>query len=373
MAVIGFGDLKQTTLPSLWDEDYLKKLELEDGTSFGAMVAEAQAALRMLTTEMTTMPHYSGLFAVDDQAELEYAIGVSNSWTEASEYTPPDPRRGKTTGHMLPIAPYDIGLGWTQMYMRRARAASMRADIQTIIDAGRNLWQQKALTRLFSSTANTVGTTSSDLGMADAAATDATYIPPVSPDGETFIGSHTHYLGSDVTGITASTLDQSALNVALEHLQEHGVQGPFELVGARVDAAEWSNTENVTGWKPPLWQGIAYQASAVERAMVSDMDNYFGFVETDYGIVRLWLTPRVPSDNFAVYKTFGPGNQRNPLRMRYRPSTGFGFMIVPGQYVNDPVSLAVGYTEFGFGTGPNRVAAVLVDVGASTWAAPTIA
>ena len=34
MAVIGFADLKNTALPALWDEDYLKKVELEDGTTF---------------------------------------------------------------------------------------------------------------------------------------------------------------------------------------------------------------------------------------------------------------------------------------------------------------------------------------------------
>ena len=372
MAVIGFGDLKQLTLPALWDEDYLKKLELEDGTSLLAMAQEAQGAMRILTTEMLSTPGYSGLFSVSDTAELEYATGVSNAFEEATEYSRPDPVQGSTTGHMLPITAYDIGVGWTQMYMRRSRAAKMRADIMTIMDAGRNKWQQVMLTRLFSKAVNTVGTTSSDVPFADGGTADSTYVPRPSPDGETFLYTHQHFLGSDISGITASTLDQSAVNVALEHLQEHGSNGPWDLVGARVDASEWSNTENVTGWKPPLWAGIAYQQSAVERALVSDVNRYFGAIETDYGIVNVWLTPRVPSDNFCIYKSYGAGVARNPLRMRYRPSAGFGFKLVPGMYVDDPVTLLVPYTEFGVGVGPDRVAAVCVDVGAGTYTDPTI-
>jgi len=373
MAVIGFGDLKQLTLPALWDEDYLKKLELEDGTTLAAMAAEADAALRLVTAEMTSDPHYSGLFAADDEAALEYAIGGSNSWSEASEYTAPDARREKTSGHMLPIKPYDYGLGWTQMFLRKARAATLRAAIQGMISNARNKWQQVMLTRLFSKAVNAIGSTNSDVPFADGGTADATYVPLPSPQGETFLYTHNHFLGYSTSGITQSTLDQSAVNVAIEHLQEHGSDGPWDLVGARDDASEWSNTENVTGWKPPMFAGIAYQGSAVERALVSDVASYFGFIECDYGIVRVWLTPRVPSDNFSVYKTFGPGDMRNPLRMRFNAKTGFGFMMVPGQYVNDPVNLLAGYAEFGVGVGPNRVAAVCVDVGASTYTDPTIA
>ena len=160
--------------------------------------------------------------------------------------------------------------------------------------------------------------------------------------------------------------------MAIETLQEHGSLGPWDLVGSTADASEWANSENVTGWKPPLFQNVAYQQSAVERAMISDIQQYVGFIECDYGIVRVWLTPRVPSDNFSVYKTFGAGDMRNPLRMRFDPKVGFGFMMVPGQYVNDPVSLLAGYAELGVGVGPNRVAAVCVDVGASTYTDPVI-
>ena len=372
MAAIGFSDLKELTLPALWDEDYLKKLQLEDGMTMLEVAQEAQAAMNMLNAEMVSVAGYSGLFAIDNEAELEYPIGVDNSFEESTEYGTPDPIRGGTTGHMLPIKSHDIAVGWTLKALKRLRRGKIQSNIKSMINAGRKLYQQQLLTRMFTSTANTVGTTASDVPFADGGSADATYIPEPSPGGETFLYTHNHFLGYSTSGVTASTLDQSAVNVAIEHLQEHGIDGPYDLVGSRDDAAEWSNTENVTGWKPPLWGGIAYQQSAVERAQFGDVDHYQGAIETDYGIVRVWLTPRLPSDNFAVFKTYGAEDGMNPLRMRYRPSTGFGFKVLPGIWANSPLQLLVVEIEFGVGVGENRCAAVCVDVGASTWAAPTI-
>jgi hypothetical protein len=40
-----------------------------------------------LTVELLGLPHYAGMFAVDDEAALEYAIGVSNGFEEATEYS----------------------------------------------------------------------------------------------------------------------------------------------------------------------------------------------------------------------------------------------------------------------------------------------
>lgn len=372
MAVVGFGSLMDKALPSLWDADYLKKIDLAEGVSLEAITQEANDALEMVSREVLQHPHYSGLFAVDDEAELEYPIGHDDEWEEATEYTAPDARRGKTTGHMLPIKKYDWALGWTNMYLREARPSKLRADIQKMIDTARNLWQKQALTRLFSKTANSVGTTSSDVPWADAGSADSTYVPPQSPEGETFTSSHNHFLGYGTSGITQDTIDQSAVTVAIEHLQEHGFSGPWDLVGSRTDAGSWANTANVTGWKPPLFNGVAYQGSAVERAIVGDISKYMGFIETEYGIVRVWLTPRVPTLNFSVYQTFGAGHPRNPMRMRYNPNVGFGFRLVPGHYIDDPVSLLVGYSEFGYGVGEDRCAAVCVDLQASTYANPTI-
>ena len=371
MAVLGFSDLKNTALPSLWDEDEITKARLADGSSLAELSAELRAALMGVNRELLAMAHYSELFAVQDNPELEYPVGTTNGFEEASEYTPPDPRRGKTTGHMLPIVPYDRSLGWTMMYLRKARRMRLEADLRSVVIDARKLWQQQLLTRFFDDTANTVGGTSlADLPFANSTNDTSDYVPPVSPEGEEFASSHNHFLGYGTSGITQDTIDQSAVDVAVEHLQEHGHASPFDLIGSRTDVSSWTDTTSVTGWKAPEWPGIVYHASAVERApaMVTD---FYGYIETDYGIVRVWLTPRVPTDNFGVFKSYGPGDQRNPLRVRIASNIGFGFNLVPGNWINAPSQMLVAYTEFGVGVG-DRVNGVCVDVASSTYSAPSI-
>ena len=367
MAVIGFADLKNTALPALWDEDYLKKIELEDGTTFAQIAQLTQSALSALNAEILGMPGYSQLFSVQDGADVEYGIGVGNSFEEATEYGVPDATRGKTTGHMIPLKPYDSALGWTMMYLRKARRESLMADIKQMIVAGRKLYQQKLLTRFFTATANAVGSTSSDVPFADAGSADATYVPPESPGGEVFTSSHEHFLDTSDSGLTSTTFDNSCLSVAAEHLQEHGYQGPYMAICSRTDIGSWAA---VDGFKPPNWQGVNYQQSAVERAQFGDIRQYFGMVETDYGIINLWATPRLATQNFGLVPLGLPDSEK-PLRMRIAPRIGFGINLVPGNWVNAPQLLVVAYAEFGVGVG-NRVGGVACDLGASTWAAPTI-
>jgi len=372
MAVIGFSDLRNNTLPALWDGDYFARLEMRDGTSFEAMVQRASAALAGFNGELLSMPHYSGMFAVQDTPAIKYAIGTSNSWEVATEYGVPDPRRGKTEGHMAPIRPYDWALGWTQMYLREHFAEDLDADIKSMIDSARKLWQKALLTRFFDDTANTVDATAlADLPFANSTSDISTYVPPVSPQGEEFASTHNHFLGYGTTGVTQDTFDISAVDVMVEHLQEHGYASPYEMIVSRTDISSWAA---ITGFKPPDWQGISYHASAVERADFNDIGSYIGSVETKRGMAQLWETPRVPTKHAGLYKRVDDGiggGAGAPLRVRIDDMYGFGFNLVPGNYVNSPVHLVVGFGKFGVAVG-NRLNGVLLDLAASTYSAPSI-
>jgi hypothetical protein len=369
MAIYGLGDLKDAALHSLWDSGEITKVRLQDGTTFDALLGDLNAAMSQLNSELMSAPHYSELFAVQDMPEVEYPIGTSNAFAEATEYSIPDYQRGQTTGHMLPLKAYDYSLGWTLRYMAKCRRDRIDADVQAVVIAGRDNWQQKLLTRFFSKSGNTVGSTSNaDAPFADGGTVDSSYIPPNSPEGEAFLYTHNHFLGYGTSGITQNTVDQSAVDVAVEHLQEHGFDAPFDLIGARVDASSYTS---ITGWKAPEWPGIVYHASAVERAAVSELSRYFGYIETDYGVVRVWLTPRVPTYHFGMFKAFGAGNTRNPLRVRVDQQIGFGYRLVPGAWANAPQMVAVANAEFGVGVG-DRVNGVCVDAAASTYSSPTI-
>ena len=370
MALLGFGDLKDTALHALWDQESILKVQLAEGVSIEQLTNEIRTALVGVNSSLLSMPHYSGLFAVQDDVEVEYPIGLSNGFREATEYSVPDPQRGKTTGHSLPIKPWDRSLGWTRPYLRKARSNRLVADVKSAIaDAGK-LWQQQLLTQLFRKLGVTVGSTSlASSPFADGGTANSAWVPMDSPGGETFAYTHEHYLGYSTSGITNSTFNLGAVNVAVKHLQEHGHTSPYDMVISRTDLGSWNAIDN---WKPPNWQGITYHSSAVERATFGDVEEYFGAIETDLGIVRVWETPRLPTYNFGVYKVYGAGDPRSPLRVRIDPIVGFGFNLVDGNYQNAPLELLLIYSEFGVGVGEDRTAAVLVDLEASSWTVPTI-
>ena len=62
MAILGFGDLRDTALPSLIDLAELKKIELADGTTFDQVANEIRVGMQALNAELLAMPHYGGLF-----------------------------------------------------------------------------------------------------------------------------------------------------------------------------------------------------------------------------------------------------------------------------------------------------------------------
>lgn len=364
MAIVGFADLRETTLHSLWDSGEITRARLADGSSFEEMARETEAALQELTRSLTAMPHYADLFAVQDMPEVEYPIGVTAGFQVATEYSSPEPRRGDTTGHTLPLTPYDRAMGWTVRYLRKARRQALEADIRQVITDGRAIWQQQLLTRFFMVEGATVGSTSNaSVPFVDAAATDTTYQPPDSPEGETFATSHTHWLRH-------AAISDTNLDTTIEHLQEHGHNSPFDIIAARADAADWAG---LTGYKAPEWPGIVYHASGVERADVPEMSHYFGYAETDYGVCRIWLTPRVPTNYYGAFKSYGPGDPRNPLRVRIDRNFGFGFTLIPGNWANLPTHMLVAHTEFGVGVGQDRTNGVCVEIDAAgAYATPTI-
>lgn len=363
MATLGISSIADLALKSLWDLSEIRKLQLQDGATFETVVQDVNGAMQAFNREMVSMPHYSELLAVQDDVDLEYPVGVTNGVQDSTEFGRPDPKRGKTTGHSLPVRPYDRGLGWTMRFLRKARITQIDADVRSAVTDLRNHWQQALLTRLFKMEGETVGATANaSVPLADGGTTDANFIPPQSPDGENFLATHDHFL-------RLAALSTTNIEVAVEHLQEHGHVAPYNLIGSKADIATYTG---LTEFKKPEWAGLTYR-EATDRAKIAGIEDFIGYIETDYGLVRVWVTPRVPTAYFAVYKPYGPGDARNPLRVRIDPLTGFGWQLVPGVWLNAPEMMAVLYAEYGIGIGEDRTNGVCVEIDASgDYASPTI-
>lgn len=363
MALYGPNDLKQWALPTYWDAAYLEKYRLSDGTTYDQLLADIAAGLVLVNGQNTADPLLAGLISFTDDAALEYGVGVSNGFEDHTEYSQPNDKRGKTTGHMLPLKAYDRGLGWTWDFLRKARRVQLDEDVASALRDLKNIWAQKLLTRLFKSTYDVVGSSGRSVCLADGGTADSAYVPQPVPDrGGTFLYTHDHIV--PLSGIT-----QANLETAVGNVYEHGHDGPYELLISHADISAWTNTTNVTGYVPRPDPLLRY-GNAVDLANVGP--EYIGAIETDYGVCRVRATGRLPTAFWSVYKSYGPLDQRNPLVVRRSPDFGANCTLLKGEGIREfPLEHAILFTEFGAGV-RDRIGAVVVKNHADTYADPTI-
>ncbi len=365
MATLGPNDLKQFALPSYWDASYISKYQLASGETYEQFIADVTAALAMQNAALLTDPLISGLISVTTEMMLEYRCGVSNGFGVATEYGRPDAPRGTTTGHMLPLISYDRAFAWTWMFLQKARRSQLDADIASGMADLRNIWHKTILTRLFKSTYDAVGSSGRSVPFADGGTADSSYIPPSVPDRSSdFAYTHNHYAA--LNGIT-----QANLETALKNLWEHGHDAPYDLLIPALDISSWTDTTNVTGWVPKAQSLIRY---GVTQDLAQVADTYIGAIETDYGPVQVRMNARIPTAYWAVYKSYGANDQRNPLKVRYNSRYGIGAVLLAGDHIREyPLENAILFSEFGVGVGEDRTAAVVIEnSGDGTYTTPTI-
>jgi hypothetical protein len=355
MAIIGIADLKANALPANWVLDEMRRLELQSGATIDEIAAELQTVVQETSLELLRDENYGGMLAVQDSVEVEYHIGDDDDIEELTEHGIPGTSSSDTTGHSIPIRPYGRGLGWTYMGLPKRRRTQIDADIMATVTKIRSHMQRGTLQRAFKMEAEAVGNQAgASVPLADGGVADSSYVPPTSPEGETFLSTHDHY-------IRVAALNDANVNAHIEHLEEHGYEPPFNIAASKTDAAGWIA---LTGFKRPEWADLIYHSTPEVRANIMDQQTYVGYYESNRGIARVWLTPRVPTNYYKVFKSFGSGDPRNPVRIRIDPLYGFGYRLVPGVWANSPLHVLVYQADLGWGIG-NRTNGVCVFVDAS--------
>jgi hypothetical protein len=365
MATLGPNDLKQYALPTYWDATELEKIRLADGTTYAGFINDVSQGLALQNAALLADPLLGTMMAATTEAAVEYGVGVSNGFEEATEYGLPDAKRAATTGHMLGLKEYDRAFGWTWMFLNKARRMQLDEDIASAMADLKNLWAQKILTRFFKSTYDSVGSGRS-MPFADGGTADSSWVPKPNPDrADAFAYTHTHLLRLD--GIT-----QANLETAVKHLWEHGHDGPYELLVAQADIGSWRNTTNVTGY-------VSRPDPLIRYGVQTDLANVMGegidgVIETAYGACRLRPNGRIPTNYWGLYKSYGVRDQRNPLWIRYNPKFGVGAVLLAGDHIRQyPLENAILWMEFGANVGRDRTNGVLVENDSTgVYADPTI-
>jgi len=356
--------MKAYALPTYWDAATLTQFRLRSGETYEQLLNEAITALSIVNGQLLSDPLYSSLMSVTDELAIEYPIGTTNAMEVHGEYSRPDPQRGKTTGHMLELGEYDYQLSWTWDALRKARMIQITNDVSIAAKAVKDNFQKRLLTRLFKSTYTSVGSGRS-MPLADGGTADSAYVPPHNAEREATAFAYTHDHIIPLSGIT-----QAHLETAIALVWEHGADAPFDLLVAQADIASWTNTTSVTGYVKPA-SGLIRYGATTDLATVGEGIN--GVIETDYGVVRLRASARVPTGFWSVYKSYGPQDSRNPMAVRYDPQFGAGCLLLRGDHIREyPLENAIVFHAFGASIA-NRVGAVVVKNHADTWADPTIA
>lgn len=363
MTLLGVNSLQQFGLPTYVDAAYLERFRLAENTTYAQLVADINGAIAIANADVMSDPLSASLMSVTQELVTEYGVGVSNGFQAHTEYGKPDAKRGATAGHMLPLDAFDRGIGWTADFLRKARRTQIDADVASAISDLKNLWQQKLLTRLFKETYTAVGSSGRSMPLADGGTADSAFVPLPRPDrGGVFASTHDHVVAHN--GIT-----QAFLETEVSNLWEHGYDPPFDLLISYADLANWMNTANVTGFVPKASGLIRYGITADLATVSAD---YVGVVDTKYGEVRVRASGRVPTTYWALYKSYGPLDARNPLVVRVDPTyQENAFLKTAAMQMVDPLAEAIVYVEFGVGVA-NRIGAVVAINGAGGYSDPTI-
>lgn len=363
MAILGYAQLQHDALPSTWDRDEMNRVRMAAGVSFADIVEEADAAVQEASQAFIDDPRWASLLAVQDDGEIKYGVGQTGGVKELTEQGVPDPKHGKTRGHQINLRDWGDGLGWSHFGLRDRSRADLDEDIRTAVTSVTAHLQWLTLTAFFRKEAVTFGANGKSIPFADGGTADSEFVPVTSPDGTVFANTHNHYLRQD-------TFSQANFNLALAHIWEHGKHGVFDVVASSLDASDW---QGITGFKKPTWTDLNYQQDTEVRANIADNDMYIGYIEGEHGVARIWLSGRIPTNYWGIYKSNGALDAMNPLRMRINPNTGFGFKVLPGQYVNSPNNLAVYHAQHNVGVGADRTNAVLIYVnGSGSYVSPII-
>lgn len=362
---LGPNDLKNISLPGNWDATALEKQRTADGASYAQVLVDINDALSALNSAALG-GMYGSLVSLTTEAAVEYRVGASNGFEDATEYGTPDAKRAGTTGHMLPIKTSQRMLGWTRLSLPKLRRAQIDSDMASAMQDALDLVQKSALNRIFKSTADTgaangLGASGSSVPFADGGTADSNYVPvPRLDRAAAFASDHTHYAA--LNGISTSNL-----GTAVKNLWEHGHDAPYDLLVSSVDVGSWTGLSTFVARD----YGLVNNASTVSVATVGN--EYLGVITTNYGPCRLWASGRIPTTYWAVTKSYGQGDARNPLRIRYDENKGFGFKLVSpvvGSYALQDALLEI---DMGVGVGEDRCQAVAVfnDSGGS-YTNPTI-
>jgi len=213
---------------------------------------------------------------------------------------------------MLPFRKWDHMLGWTADYLEEARLSDIEADLLMGLDAVRNRWRMSLLQRLLkrgdeSGSINGLSATGLSPGFATVAASTGVDFTPPSYGGTAFTADHEHYVAIAGGAFTAAVFTDAAAE-----LREHGHEPPYEFLIGPSDESTVSGLAGFVSVNEQLINQSALTAVTTFTGAAIDGKRPIGAISG----FRVWVVPGIPQYYGFGFKSYGPNNLRNPLRVR---------------------------------------------------------
>lgn len=371
--ILGPMNLMDKALPAGVDGTRLAEWAMRDGITYGQLVQQVALAVGDANEQM--IAKWGFLFSITEEIMMEYETGGAVAeMDELTDTDKPIAVAGATIGHMLPLRYYGNGIGGTKRYFRDARSAKIRAGISTLVRRGVWRFEKKLLTRFFTNTEETIGSSGYSVPFVRGSGGSIDFIP-LPFDGETFDSSHDHFIGYDSDTNPKTMAD--VLEGLASTLAEHGHEAPYTALVSRDDIALFAALTN----KVVLVEGVLQ----ILRGGATSGPQYFaagqqtlmriGSYQSSLGLIELVASARIPTGYVGMTKSYGQLDSRNSLAVRVHPARGFGLAVVPEttQDVEFPIKQLDVDFEFGIGVGMDRTNGAAGYLSTSgSWANPSI-
>lgn len=358
----GYADTQFVHFPEGQDEDRVRSLRNLVGINYLEFVRRVDGAMRALNTND---PLVAMLTYDTTKDRINQEGGSDKVWQRSAEYTPGRPQRGQPgRSHLLPLYFYEIDLGFTDRALKTMGVEQFQDELRTTVQAVGRGRRADVLERLFNSAEMPLDDdgTGATPGFAGSG-TGTNVFSGTMPNGQSTDPSYTHYFQ------TAD--DGASLDTAIKAMQTNMAlwdSGPFDLLPSpdafdRITSNQTDATQFVSAGSDLVRRGEAQDAALV------DPNKYAGVYN---GMIRVMHPDyQISGNGFALIRSYGAGNARNPLAWRYDPT------FRREAYVDDrrlmPMTEAAIMQTYGIGVS-NRTGAALCSIGGSAgvYAAPAI-
>lgn len=301
-----------------------------------------------------------------------------NTFERASEFGEPEALRpGSYELVGYDFEDYDRATRFTWKALRDMDARQVRASHNEALNEDSRLVTSTILRRLFDPVATTNESATPVYGLYNADGME-----PAPFAGQTFNGTHSHYIASG-----SATIDSGDVESTIKLVKEHGFglpeSGQTLLLLCHPAEAEvvmsWAKgTETATDVfaKYDAIPSVGAPAFEISGQIVGRQapDNFNGVpIIGSYGPVLVVESYFVPLHYFAVVATSGPNSPNNAIGVREHINSAYrGLRQIPGNVSGYPLQDSFYTRGFGVGTRWRGAAAVCQVTASSNYTAPTI-